>query len=261
MKGLKKVMDDEFKTISETHLKSFMEKLDDIEERISKGLGLQPIFNELKNLQSQFRDTDLTRRDRNKIWKKLDGAFKKVKEKKYGEKQGDGSALSRVQRRYDGLLSAIQKMETSIGRDKKEIDFQNKRINNTDGQLEAQLRQAKLAMIEERIKSKEEKLREMMKTKAELEKKIESEKVREAKRKEKAEIKKEKQEVKAQIAAEIEENKAKLSDDNAKLEKAAEAIQSTKEVKTPPSTTEEQQEVNDALSVPPSETQNSEQEE
>ena len=255
MKTLKKAMDSEFQTISETHLKTFMEKLDDIEERITKGLGLQPIFNELKNLQNQFRDTDFTRRDRNKVWKKLDGAFKKVKAKKYGNKEGDSSALSRLQRRYEGLLAAIGKMETSINRDKKEIDFQNKRINSTDGQLESQLRQAKLAMINERINSKEEKLKEMRKTKVELEGKIEAEKKREEKRKENAEIKKEKKEVKAQIAADIEENKQKMDADAEKLEKAAAEIKETKKGKpsSPPvNVTEEQQEVNEALSVPKS---------
>lgn len=253
MKALKKVMDSEFQTISETHLKSFIEKLDDIEERITKGLGLQPIFNELKNLQSQFRDTDFTRRDRNKVWKKLDAAFKKVKSKKYGDKQGDSSALSRLQRRYEGLLAAIGKMETSINRDKKEIDFQNKRINNTDGQLEAQLRQAKLAMIDERIKSKEEKLVEMLKTKSELENKIEAEKIREEKRKENAEIKKEKKEVKAQIAADIKESKEKLEANAEKLEKAAADIKETKKTKTDASlVSEEQQQVEEALSVPES---------
>tara|TARA_Y100000385_G_C13109568_1_gene651657 strand:- start:1063 stop:2379 length:1317 start_codon:yes stop_codon:yes gene_type:complete len=255
MKTLKKVMDSEFQTISETHLKSFTEKLDDIEDRITKGLGLQPIFNELKNLQSQFRDTDFTRRDRNKVWKKLDGAFKKVKAKKYGDKPGDASALSRLQRRYEGLLAAIGKMETSINRDKKEIDFQNKRINNTDGQLEAQLRQAKLAMIQERIKSKDEKLTEMLKTKTELESKIESEKVREEKRKENAEIKKEKKEVKAQIAADIKETQEKLEADSQKFEKAAADIKETKKVTTSSTVpeapvTEEQSEVNEALAIP-----------
>jgi len=256
MKALKKVMDSEFQTISEGHLKTFIQKLEDIEERISKGLGLQPIFNELKNLQNQFRDTEFTRKDRNKVWKKLDAAFKNVKRKKFGDNQNDSSALSRLQRRYDGLLAAIGKMETSINRDKKEIDFQNKRINNTDGQLEAQLRQAKLAMIDERIKSKEVKLTEMLKTKGELQVKIESERQREEKRKEKAEIKKEKQEVKAQIAAEMEENKSKLDDKNTALEKAAQAIKETKKTKEPAAASneisEEEQEEKEELSVPDS---------
>ena len=252
MKSLKKVMDIEFQSISETHLKTFMEKLENIEERITKGLGLQPIFNELKNLQNQFRDTNFTRKDRNKVWKKIDAAFKKVKEKKYGDKQNDSSTLSRLQRRYDGLIAAIGKMETSISRDKKEIDFQKNRIDNTDGQLEAQLRQAKLAMIDERINSKEVKLKEMLKTREELSGKIESEQKRELKRAEKAEIKKEKVEVKAKIAAEIEENKSKLDDNDEKLKKAAEAIKKTKKSKTPPPAvvSEEVKEVNEELEVP-----------
>lgn len=250
MKELKKVMDAEFAGISEKHLKFFFEKLEDIEERILKGLGLQPIFNELKNLQTQFRETDFTRKDRNKVWKKLDGAFKKVKEKKYGHQQGDSSSLSRVQRRYDGLVAAIGKMEVSISRDKKEIDFQQNRIETTDGQLEAQLRQAKLAMIDERIKSKVEKLKEMLRTKEDLEKKMEIEARKEEKRKEKAEINKEKEGVKEQIAAQIQEYKSELEKENEKLEKAAAAIKEMKQSKAEPTSpaTEEEMEVAMAVS-------------
>lgn len=231
MKEMKKSMDSELDRVSEEHLKTFFEKLEDVEDRISKGLGLQPIFEELKNLQSQFRNTDFNRKDRNKVWKKLDNAFKKVKEKKYGSKQGESNSVSRIKRRYDGLLAAIDKMEVSISRDKKEIEFQQNRIDSTDGQLEAQLRQAKLAMISERIKSKEDKLNEMLKTKDELEKKMKIEVEREAQRKQKEEIKKEKEEIKTQIANQIEETKSELEEDGKKLEKAAAAI---KETKTPP---------------------------
>jgi chromosome segregation ATPase len=264
MKELKKSMDAELDRVSETHLKAFFEKLDDIEDRISKGLGLQPIFNELKKLQAQFRDADFNRKDRNKVWKKLDGAFKKVKEKKYGGKQGDTSSISRIKRRYDGLLAAIDKMEISINRDKKEIDFQQNRIDSTDGQLEAQLRQAKLAMIGERIKSKDEKLKEMLRTKVELEQKMKIEQEREEERKQKEEIKKEKEEVKAQIAAQIQENQSELEEESEKLEKAAAAIKEMKGKKSKKKT-EEEAEVEKQLGekpaeedIPPSDSSNEE---
>lgn len=183
LKNLRRSMNEEFEKVSKDHLEEFFNKLGDIESRIERGLGLQPIFNELKNLQKTFRETEFTRKHRSDVWKRLDAAFKLVKAKKYGKTQGDGSALSRINRRYEGLLAAIKKMEVSIKRDKSERDFQKKRIDTTDGQLELQIRQAKLTMIEERIQSKENKLEEMLKTKGELERKIETEKQKEEKNK------------------------------------------------------------------------------
>lgn len=249
MKDLKKSMDNEFDHVSQGLLGSFIAKLDEIEEKINKGLGLQPIFNELKGLQIQFRDTNFNRKDRNKAWKKLDSAFKKVKEKKYGDNQGDTSSLTRVNRRYDGLLAAINKMQTSINRDKKEIEFQQDRIDSTDGQLEAQLRQAKLAMIDERIKSKDEKLQEMLRTKEELESKIQMEAKKELKRQEHDEIKREKEGVKAQIAAQIKESQSDLVENSERLAKAAAAIKGMSSAKSAlPPHTEESEEIKRSVS-------------
>jgi hypothetical protein len=216
-------------------MKGFFEKLDDIEDRIEKGLGLQPIFNELKDLQKAFRDVDLNRRDKNNLWKRIDGAFKAVKEKKYGKRQTDNDALSRVMSRYEGLLSAMKNMDASIKRDKKDEEFQKKRIDTTDGQLELQIRQAKLAMILERIQSKEKKLNEMSATKLDLERRIESEKDKERQRKEKEELEKVKETVKEEIAGDIKQAAEERKNEEAKLEKAAQAIaKKPKAAKVPP---------------------------
>jgi len=230
MKNLKKALDQEFERASKETLDTFYKKLDDIESRIEKGLGLHPIFNELKDLQRSFKDVDLTRRDRNHLWKRTDKAFKKVKEKKYGKTSSGGgnSALGRVSSRYDGLINAINKMQQSINRDKKDQEFQQKRIEHTDGQLELQIRQAKMAMIIERLKSKEEKLQDMLKTKTELEQKIESEKKREEKRKEKKEAAKVKEQLKEEIAEEIKVAAEARKEDEEKLVKAAESLKKTK---------------------------------
>lgn len=233
MKALKKSMDDEFEKLSKEHLTKFYAKLDDVEERIEKGLGLQPIFNELKDLQNSFKGVDLTRKDRNQLWKRIDKAFKAVKEKRYGKSEGksDNSAVGRVTRRYEGLMSAIGKMQQSINRDKKDQEFQQKRIDTTDGQLELQIRQAKMAMIIERIQSKENKLKEMESTKLELEKKIEQEKKKEEKRKEKQEVAKVKATVKEEIAEEIKKAAEERKGEEEKLQKAAKQLKERKKGK------------------------------
>ena len=177
MKDMRKNLDTEVDRVSREFADKFNKKLDEVEEKIKSGLGLQPLFNDLKRMQQEFKDADLSRGDRAKIWKRIDNAFKSVKEKKFGEKSTkDTSALDRLSRRYEGLLSAIDKMEKSIRRDDKDKHFQDDRIANTDGQLEAQLRMAKLKMIDERVHSKNEKLAEMLKTKIELEDRINREK-------------------------------------------------------------------------------------
>lgn len=183
LKSLRKSLNEEFAKISKEHADVFLETLRNIEKKVNDGLGLHPIFNELKDIQNKFNNTDFTRSDRSHVWKKLDGAFKLVKEKKFGSSGGkDSNSVDRINKRYTGLMSAIKKMQNSIHRDKKDIEFQNNRIQTTEGQLEMQIRQAKLSMIQERIKSKEDKLSEMLKTKESVEKKLEQEKTKQIKR-------------------------------------------------------------------------------
>ncbi len=221
----------EFTKESSAKLEEYKVRLNAINEKVEKGLGLKPIFEELKNIQNQFKNEKFTKGDRNKLWKNIDILFKKVKEKKYGKVQDTGSQVSRLDRRYQGLMGAIEKMERSIKRDQQDIDFQNKRAGETDGQLEAQIRQAKVKMIEGRIDSKKEKLAEMLATKVDLEKKAEKEKQREIKNKEKQEIKKKQEEVKEKIAAEMAAKSEGV--DAQKLEAAASAIKEAKKPKAP----------------------------
>jgi len=226
LKEMKRQVEKEFEATSAKHKETFMQELQEIEDKIEKGLGLKPIFEELKTLQKRLKGIKFTKSDRNTIWERLDAAFKVVKEKRFGDKgHGGNSNVSRHQRRYDGLINAIAKMEKSIARDKDDQKFQDRKIATTDGQLEMQIRQAKVKMIEERIKSKEAKLEDMYKTKKELEVRIEKEKQKEAKR-----VKM--QEAKAAAEAKIAEEVKKTSDLNEeeakKLEEAAAKIKAAK---------------------------------
>ncbi len=229
MKKLRVKLDEEFQKLSKTNHDKFQELLEDVEKKIQEGLRLQPIFEELKDLQRKFRDTKLTRDHRSKVWERLDAAFKTVKEKRFGPGANeDRSPLDRLKRRYEGLLAAIDKMKRSIQRDRDDLDFQNRRIANSDGQLEAQIRQAKIKMIEERIRSKEEKLGEMQKTQTELEDRIEKQKVKESKRKEEERLEEARREAEQKIAQQIKEAEAARKEEEDKLEKAAESIKDKK---------------------------------
>lgn len=174
MKDLRGKLDEEFDRTSKTLYEDIVAKLSDIENKVREGIRLQPLFDELKDIQKKIREVKLNRDHRNKIWDKLDATFKVLKEKRFGpETAEDNNPLVRIQKRYEGLMAAIDKMESSVGRDVEELNFQNGKVNTSFGQLEAQIRQAKVAMIEERVRSKKEKLAEMYATKTELDRKME----------------------------------------------------------------------------------------
>jgi len=227
LKDLRTKANKELDKVSKERAAVIHTKLDAINEKVEKGLGLNPIFEELKKLQSEFRSQTFSRGDKNKLWKKIDEAFKVVKEKKFGKpSQVSEGRMSRLERRHQGLMEAINKMERSIGRDQKDIEFQTRRAGETDGQLEMQIRQAKVQMVQERIESKKEKLKEMLTTKVDLEQRLEKETERKDKMKEKKVIADKKKEIKQKIAKEISEKASNV--DDAKLKAAAEALNKPK---------------------------------
>ena len=242
LKSMRKVMDSKFREESKVHTTFFMDKLAEIKGKIEGGKSLQPLFEELKKLQSKFSGTKFAKDDRSKVWNKIDAAFKELKEKKYGKSGGEkGSTnnnLSRLENRYQGLVQAIGRMKNSIDRDLRDKNNQSNQAARAGGQLEAQLRQARIMMIDERISSKQIKMKDMLKTKEELETKIAKEKAREERRKEQAEIKAKteakKQEIKDKIATEVQTQVS--PEEAAKLAAAAAAI---KEAKTPKGTKKE----------------------
>lgn len=232
LKAMRSKMDEAFRETSEENMARFGEMMEEVEGRIKENKQLNRIFEELKKVQKEIRDIALTKEHRNKLWQRIDKAFKDVKEKRFGERSSGNTPLQRITNRYNGLLAAIEKMERSIKRDEDDLAFQARKIDRTDGQLEAQIRQAKIQMIQQRVNSKREKYEDMLKTKAQLEAKIEKEKKREeqqaAKREKEAARKAAETQAKEKIAADIRDQQSASTEEVEKLSSAAQAINEQK---------------------------------
>ncbi len=168
LKKLRSAQDAVYEKSAQQNFDKLMEKLQHVEAAVKKGLNLDEIFNTLKQLQTEFKNTQLTRTLRSQFWEKIDAIFKEVKLKR----NPDSTPQDRLTRRIEGLVEAISKMQRSINKDQKELSVQTKRLNASDlSQLENQLREVRAKLIKERIASKSEKLKAMNKTLEDLNKK------------------------------------------------------------------------------------------
>ncbi|NJL76253.1 MAG: hypothetical protein HC892_15775 [Saprospiraceae bacterium] len=113
LKKLRTKIEEQFQLRSRELMQQFMDKLSDIEKRASEGARLSTAFEDLKTLQTKFKDAKFTKEHRTEVWNRLDSAFKAVKEKRFGAEaaQQDNSAEGRFDRRLDGLGQAMDRME------------------------------------------------------------------------------------------------------------------------------------------------------
>lgn len=167
LKKMRSQEDAKFESEATENYNKLVGILEPIEKLIeAESADLQKAFDKLKTLQQTFKNSKLTRTLRSKLWDRIDDAFKKVKAKRSPNSSPEG----RLTRRIDGLKGAIDKMEKSIGRDKKELSIQKDKINSGDvSQLETQLREVRAKLIRERIDSKSKKLDDMYATMKDLE--------------------------------------------------------------------------------------------
>lgn len=186
LKKLRSKVNSEFQAASTGIYDEFTKALEDVEARIEAGGSkLNSVFDDLKAMQRRYRDARMSNEHRNKIWDRLDAAFKAAKERKFGPSANEGSIADRHDRRLTGLQDALKRMQDSVRRDEEELNFQRKKVSSTEGQLEAQIRMAKIKMVEERVNSKREKVAEMQQTLNDVMRQLGSAKEREAKRAEK----------------------------------------------------------------------------
>jgi hypothetical protein len=186
MKALRKKANEEFVGVSKGVYDELNTALTDLEKNIeSRGNKFNNVFDELKKLQRRYREARMTNEHRAQFYDRLDKVFKAVKERKFGPGANEGSLVERHGKRLGGLMDAVRRMEFSVKRDEEDLAFEQKKVARTEGQLEAQIRGAKIKMIEERLASKREKLNEIIRTRDQVEQQIKTAEEKETQRIEK----------------------------------------------------------------------------
>ena len=205
LKEVRKKVNSEFMEVSQGVYEKFSKALDEIEERIATGgAKFNSVFDDLKKMQREYHNSRMSNEHRNKLWDRIDSAFKKAKERKFGPDANSGTIADRHDKRLAGLEEAIKRLEDSIRRDDEELNFQRKKVNATEGQLEAQIRSAKIKMIEERVIGKRERLAELTKTRADVQRQAATAHEKEARQVAKEEERQQIEAKKAALKSEIE---------------------------------------------------------
>jgi chromosome segregation ATPase len=207
LKEVRKRVNSEFNEASQGVYDSFSKALEEIEARIATGgAKFNSVFDELKKMQREYHAARMSNEHRNKLWERLDIAFKKAKERKFGSEVNAGTIADRHDKRLTGLEDAIKRLEESLYRDDEELVFQRKKVNDSEGQLEAQIRGAKIKMIEERANGKRERLAELLKTRNDVQRQASTAHEKEAriaaKEAERQQIEAKKAAIKSEIEAE-----------------------------------------------------------
>jgi len=152
MKEMRKRMNSAFDNASKSAYVSVGNTLAEVEKKIVEGgIKFNVLFAELSQIQREYHKSQMSNEHRNKLWNRLDKAFKALKERQFGPQANAGTPVERNEKRLSGLEDVMKRVEYSIKRDEEELVFQQEKVNTSEGQLEAQIRMAKIKMIGERI--------------------------------------------------------------------------------------------------------------
>ncbi|OWY23327.1 hypothetical protein C7N43_07080 [Sphingobacteriales bacterium UPWRP_1] len=158
LKSLRKSAQEQFGKEARQVYEQLSGQVKKITDSFSQKSNLNAVFDQLKKLQEEANKVRLGAEMRKQLSELLNNAFEMVK----AERQKSG--LRHLENRIKGLQDVIARMEKSIKEDNNELNFQKNRLQHTSGQLEAQLREAKMQMIKTQLESKEVKLADMLKT-------------------------------------------------------------------------------------------------
>lgn len=140
-------------------------KLDDLRKRADDKANFKALLEEHKALQQESRKNRYTKADDAVVRKAFDSAYQYINE------QRNHFFSDKTSSRIKGLTEVIQKMEQSLNRDKKDLEYLDKKTNSSNiKSLELQLLKVKGNMLKEAIASKEEKLKDIYATMEKLQK-------------------------------------------------------------------------------------------
>lgn len=173
------------KAAAEEKYKAFVDRIEGINSRmLLPKENLRALFDELKIVQKRVKEADLTHSLRNALWKRLDKTFQAIKEKRFGDKAPeDQAADGRLDGRLKGINSSLDRLQKSLARDKKEIEFQKKRLKSpTLNVMTEQICNTKIQMVEARLASKQKKIDGLLKSQKNVEKQLAKAEAKAAKR-------------------------------------------------------------------------------
>jgi chromosome segregation ATPase len=174
LKSLRKEDNAKFDQEAKANAIMLQVELDRLTTQINnKRNNLSDVFEDLKKLQIRSQQVRISKELRNEIREKIDAAFEALRNERKKERS------SRHNARINGLKDVISKMEKSLAIDENELKFQQSRMGQIGGQLEMQLREAKIQMVKSRVDAKVEKLNDMKATLQQVEAEMERELKRE----------------------------------------------------------------------------------
>lgn len=158
LKTFRKSESAEFEAASAKLRDEFNARLEDIRKRAEGHPNYKALLEELKQLQAAARKARLTKADDTQLRKVCDAVFQHINE------QRNSFFSDKTAARIKGLTEVIQKMEASLNRDKKDLDYLTRKTGNSVKQLELQLIKVKTNLLQEAIASKEAKLKDIYAT-------------------------------------------------------------------------------------------------
>lgn len=163
LKTFRKSESAEFETASAKSRDEILARLESIRGRTNEKANFKVLLDELKNVQADSRKNRYSKADDAQLRKAIDSTYQFVNEQRNHFFSDKNAA------RIKGLNDVIERMEVSLSRDKKDLEYMQKKTeSNKISSLEMQLIKVKSNMLNETIASKEEKLKDIRATLAQL---------------------------------------------------------------------------------------------
>ena len=175
LKTFRKTESAEFEAASAKLRDDILAKLELLKAKVTEKANFKALLEEHKLLQNDSRKNKYSKNDDAQIRKVFDSVFHFINE------QRNHFFSDMTASRIKGLNEVIEKMEQSLNRDKKDLEYlQRKSDSSKAGALELQLLKVKSNMLNETIASKEAKLKDIRSTLENLQKQANKAKKKEA---------------------------------------------------------------------------------